>query len=130
MLPSIPMLPSVPMLESSVKKACLGWLKSLPNSHWWSNPVSAYGNAGRPDIEGCLDGSYVGIECKTPAAYKNMMHGMSPAQGRWREHIIRAGGCYIVADSVERLKYHLAHYHLPGYTPGVNPLDPDECTAE
>lgn len=118
------------MLESSVKKACLGWLKSLPNSHWWSNPVSAYGIAGRPDIEGCLDGSYVGIECKTPTTIRKKNRGRSKAQGDWMNFIIEAGGCYVTVASLPELKQSLANYHLPGYTPGVNPRDPDEHIAE
>lgn len=95
------------MLESSVKKACLGWLKTLPHSHWWSNPVSKFGVAGRPDIEGCWDGLYIAIEGKTSTTIKKKFQGRTPAQERWMNFIHSAGGVYVTIAALADLKAEL-----------------------
>jgi hypothetical protein len=98
------------MLESSVKKACLGWLKTLPHSHFWSNPASKFGNAGRPDIEGCINGKFIAVECKTPETIQKKEQGRTPAQSDFMRRIEEAEGVYITTASLLALKLELTGY--------------------
>lgn len=115
------------MLEKSVKTAALGWLNSLPNSHWWSNPVSKYGISGRPDIEGVWESFYIGIECKTPAAFKKKDQGRTKAQSDWMRSVHAADGICVtvstLADLKTGLKDALDHMRL------LDHPDQDERTA-
>ena len=51
------------------------------------------GLKGEPDISGCLDGLWIGIEVKTATGRQ------SPDQIKFQKHITQRGGIYIVARS-------------------------------
>lgn len=53
------------------------------------------GIKGEPDIQGLIDGLWIGVEVKTEIGKQ------SPDQKRFQAAIIRAGGIYIVARSPE-----------------------------
>ena len=52
-----------------------------------------FGVLGQPDIQGCLDGRWIGIEVKTATGRQR------PAQVAFLATIQKAGGLYIVARS-------------------------------
>lgn len=59
---------------------------------------SAYQRAGLPDIIGCLDGRYYGLEVKVPGREA----AVTPRQARTLEEITRAGGVAGVISSVDQ----------------------------
>lgn len=75
-------------------------------SIWWKNDTGAaksmdgkrvirFGLKGSPDILGCLDGLFFGIEVKTPTGEQR------DAQKKFQAVFERSGGIYIIARSVE-----------------------------
>lgn len=74
----------------------------------WSNdtPGLAYTRAGKPfksgltgssDILACIRGRFIGIECKTGTG------SLSTPQRRFRDAVVRHGGIFIEARSVEQV---------------------------
>ena len=49
--------------ESKVKKEITNYLKEL-GAYYFFPVTSGFGRSGVPDIVACLDGKFVGIECK------------------------------------------------------------------
>ena len=49
--------------ESKVKKEVTNYLKEL-GAYYFFPVTSGFGRSGVPDIVACLDGKFVGIECK------------------------------------------------------------------
>lgn len=56
---------------------------------------------GWPDITACIDGRFVGIECKTPSGRQ------SKPQGQMQKSIEDAGGAYIIVRSDRDLNRYL-----------------------
>ncbi len=88
--------------EGAVKKKVVDILKEL-GAYYFFPATHGYGRSGVPDICGCLDGCFFGIECKagsnTPTAL----------QERELKHIRTAGGIALVVSetNIEDLKRQL-----------------------
>lgn len=79
--------------ETRLQKRVQAYLKSL-GAYEFKVHGSAYMKAGIPDIIACLQGRFVGVECKV--GY-NKPTELQKAHGR---QIVKAGGTFIVAYSV------------------------------
>ncbi len=55
----------------------------------------ATGDVGLPDLTGCVDGFLLGIEVKGSGGT------LSPEQEEWRDRMLNAGCCWIVARSLD-----------------------------
>lgn len=68
--------------------------------------IIRFGCPGSPDIIGCLDGRFIGIEVKTPTG------SQEESQVKFQAVFERAGGIYIIArtaeEAVERLEAQLS----------------------
>lgn len=84
--------------ENKVKNACKKELKK--RKIWYYMPVqNGMGVVGIPDIIGCWNGWFVGIETKAPGKMKNV----TPNQKMRLNEIEAAGGLALVIDNVEVL---------------------------
>lgn len=85
--------------EGKVKDAVKKELKK--RGIWYYMPVqNGMGVAGIPDIVGCWNGWFVGIECKAPGKLTNL----SVNQKRRLQEIEDAKGLALVIDDVETLR--------------------------
>lgn len=71
--------------EAKVKKKVVAHLKDL-GAYYFYPVTGGYGRSGVPDIIACMDGKFIGIECK---AGKNKP---TPLQEKNLNEIIAAGG--------------------------------------
>jgi hypothetical protein len=84
--------------ENKVKNACKKELKK--RKIWFYMPVqNGMGVVGIPDIIGCWNGWFVGIETKAPGKLANV----TPNQKNRLNEIEAAGGLALVIDNVEVL---------------------------
>lgn len=83
------------MRESALQAKVIGALRHR-GGYWVVNSPAAYTPSGRPDIEGCYRGAYVGIELKKPKTGTT-----SPAQKLCIARIKAAGGFAFTANSLE-----------------------------
>ncbi|OPY59152.1 MAG: hypothetical protein A4E55_00369 [Pelotomaculum sp. PtaU1.Bin035] len=87
-------------LESSIVKAILKYLNSLPECY----AVKTYGDAkraGTPDIDGCLKGRSLKLEVKRPEPYGTPLTKLqAETLERWR----KAGAITGVVRSVQDVK--------------------------
>lgn len=84
--------------EASIVRAILEYLNSLPGCYaekTWGGP---YGNAGRPDIDGCINGRALKLEVKRPGGRLTKLQAERLA--RWRA----AGAVAEVVCSVDDVK--------------------------
>jgi Holliday junction resolvase len=89
--------------EVKVKRKVVAQLKELGAYHFY--PVTGgYGASGVPDIVGCYQGKFFGIECK---AGKNKP---TPLQQKNLDHITAMGGIALVIneDNISEVRKHLA----------------------
>ena len=70
--------------EAKVKKVVVGQLKER-GAYYFYPVTGGYGRSGVPDVIGCIDGLFFGIECK---AGKNKTTAL---QDKNIEEILRAG---------------------------------------
>tara|TARA_R110000782_G_scaffold77868_2_gene154245 strand:- start:312 stop:635 length:324 start_codon:yes stop_codon:yes gene_type:complete len=77
--------------EAKVKKAVVKQLKEL-GAYYFFPATGGYGKSGVPDVVGCWEGLFFGIECK---AGKNTP---TPLQEKNLREITRAGGFSIVVN--------------------------------
>lgn len=100
------------MKEAEAQRAILDYLR-LKGHFFWRNNTGAFrtswerkdgsygenlmrfGTAGSPDIIGCVNGQFVGIEVKGPRGR------LSPAQEAFRDMLTDAGGKHIEARSID-----------------------------
>ncbi len=75
--------------EAKVKKKVVAHLKDL-GAYYFYPVTGGYGRSGVPDIIACMDGKFIGIECK---AGKNKP---TPLQEKNLNEIIAAGGVALV----------------------------------
>lgn len=52
--------------EAGIVATILKHLRSIPASRWEKTHGGAFGNAGKPDITGCIHGTRVEVEVKRP----------------------------------------------------------------
>jgi Holliday junction resolvase len=77
--------------EKKVKNAVMKQLKALGAYSFY--PVTGgYGGSGVPDIVGCLNGKFFGIECKAGG------NKPTPLQEKNLRDIVEAGGIALVID--------------------------------
>jgi Holliday junction resolvase len=93
-------LPMTP--EGKVKKKVTSILKQL-GAYYFYPVTGGYGKSGVPDIVGCYDGKFFGIECK---AGKNKPTAL---QEKNLTDIAAAGGIAIIINenNIEEVTYHL-----------------------
>lgn len=90
--------------EGKVKDDIMVYLNSLADC-WYFKPVPiGYGRKGIPDFIGCYKGLFFSIEAKAPGG------SMTPWQLKENTSIECAGGCAIVADCNEMVKYVFKKY--------------------
>ncbi len=69
--------------------------------------------AGTPDTTGFMvDGRIIGIEYKTPAAFKTKDHGAKPEQLEHLNEIKQAGGVAGIASNMEQVRQILAGVYI------------------
>ena len=92
------------MRESDVQKAIIQYLEVKHIFHYRNNSGAykaehgsfiRYGAVGSPDIICVINGQYVGIEVKRPGGR------LSPFQKIFAENLVKAGGRYILAFSID-----------------------------
>jgi hypothetical protein len=92
------------MSEKSIQNAILVAVTKLPGSFFWRAnsgvaPIEGrmvrFNLPGCPDILGTYRGRFVGIEVKTPTGRQ------SEAQRRFQAAVLRGGGVYVLARSVD-----------------------------
>ena len=88
--------------------------KEYPNSYWVKIAGGNYQKRGLPDIIGCIDGLFVGIEVKLPER-RNELGAVTPLQQYALDQIHKAGGftfvAYDVDDVLSILKEYFANAH-------------------
>lgn len=77
--------------EGKVKDKVVAILKKL-GAYYFFPATHGYGRSGVPDVVCCLDGSFVGIECKANG------NKATPLQIREIEAIRTAGGIALIVD--------------------------------
>tara|TARA_R110000765_G_scaffold393747_1_gene487180 strand:- start:266 stop:565 length:300 start_codon:yes stop_codon:yes gene_type:complete len=77
--------------EAKVKRVVTKQLKEM-GAYYFFPATGGYGRSGVPDIVGCFDGMFFGLECK---AGKNKP---TPLQERNLEEIGNAGGIQMVVN--------------------------------
>lgn len=92
--------------ETRLQKRVQAYIESL-GGYCFKVHGSAYMKAGIPDIVACLEGRFVGIECKVD---KNKPSELQLAHGRLIE---KAGGVFMVIYSLEEVKENL---YYEGFT--------------
>ena len=88
--------------EGAVKKKVVDILKEL-GAYYFFPATHGYGRSGVPDVCGCLNGYFFGIECKAGSNKPTAL------QERELKRIQDAGGIALVVneEGVETLKPHL-----------------------
>lgn len=77
--------------EGAVKQRAVKILKSI-NAYYFFPATGGYGRSGVPDIIGCIDGRFFGIECKALGKIA------SPLQAQAINNILKSGGIAFVYD--------------------------------
>lgn len=98
------------MIELDVQSLILIYLTSLPKSHFYRVNTGVFPDSdgvrrirtcpkGTPDIKGTLNGRSVVVEAKRSKGGKH-----AEDQKNWQRNHERAGGLYILANSVDAVK--------------------------
>jgi hypothetical protein len=82
------------VLRSKIVKA----LNAYGKGHWVVTVATMYGTGGLPDIVGCYQGYYYGLEVKLPGKE----HTLTERQAYVLKKIQRAGGKSAVVTSVDQ----------------------------
>jgi len=99
------MLPTIivsAMTEASLKAAIMKELSK--EGFFWRVGGGPYGVSGCPDILGIWDGWTIGIEVKTPEAYRKKDRGCTANQIHFMEKMIDNGAIVMVVCSVEQVR--------------------------
>lgn len=86
------------MSEKSIVNSILKYLNSLPQCRAEKTWGGGYGNAGKPDITGCLNGRRFELEVKVPGGKATPLQKVTLEQ--WKE----AGAIAAVVHSVDEVK--------------------------
>src|SRR5665213_3271218 len=95
------------MSETAIKAAIMAFLRK-EGGWWWRQGAGPYQVSGCPDILGVYKGRMVGIEVKTPEAYKKKDGGCTKNQNHFMNKMNENGAFTLVACSVEEVKDFLA----------------------
>lgn len=86
------------MLEADLVKKIKTRLElEYPKSFWFKTHGGPFQMVGLPDLLGCLDGRFIGIEVKLPGKEKNL----TPKQQAVIHRITKAGGIAFMTTSVD-----------------------------
>jgi len=94
--------------EGKVKREVVALLTKA--GAWYCSPITGgYGKSGVPDILACVNGHFIGVECKADATRKP-----TPSQKMQLEFIERAGGTALVIhkDNLDELAAVLSVWSL------------------
>jgi Holliday junction resolvase len=107
--------------ESSIKDAIM---LSLKGEGMFACRVgsSPYQRSGCPDILGVYRGFLIGIEVKTPEAYKKKDRGCTPNQVLFMNRMEDNGALVMVVCSVEQVRVFLAELKLSLQRPSPSEL--------
>lgn len=86
--------------ESSIVHKIIKFLKKEYPGVWWKIHGGPYQQRGIPDIIGCYNGTFCGLEVKRPAKKNNT----TPGQEEQLNLIAKYGGISAVVTSVEETK--------------------------
>ena len=86
------------MTEKAIVNSILRYLNSLPQCRAEKTWGGGYGNAGKPDITGCLKGRRFELEVKKPGGKPTPLQKVTLEQ--WKE----AGAIVAVVHSVDEVK--------------------------
>lgn len=89
------------MTETSIKAAIMKCLSK--EGHFWRVGSGPYQVSGCPDILGVYHGWMIGIEVKTPEAYKKKDHGCTANQIHFMNRMEDNGALVKVVCSVEQV---------------------------
>jgi len=78
--------------ESKVKDRVKKILLKYPKSYYLMPMTGGYGSSGAPDIVACIDGRFIGIECKAKGNKPTAL------QMKHLENIVEANGYGFVVD--------------------------------
>lgn len=98
------------MIESDVQALILIYVTGLPNAYLWRQNSGVFHDsngirriracpAGTPDVIGMINGRFIGIECKRARGGEVL-----ESQKICEKNIIRGGGIYIIARSVDDVR--------------------------
>jgi hypothetical protein len=79
--------------EGYLQTKVLEWLRENGGA-WFNITPSRWSRSGVPDIVGCYNGWFVGIELKKPKQYRIAILGCTAAQMEVAEEITNLGGGY------------------------------------
>lgn len=71
---------------------------------FWRVGSSPYQKSGCPDILGIYQGHMIGLEIKTPEAFKKKGNGCTANQIRFMEKMVAGGASVLVACSVAQVQ--------------------------
>lgn len=92
--------------EATIVAAIMRYLKTLPNCRAEKTHGGSFGNAGKPDITGCINGRRFEIEVKRPGNKPTPLQLKTLEE--WRQAGALAGVAYNVDDVKEILQEELA----------------------
>jgi hypothetical protein len=78
--------------ESKVKDRIKKILLKYPKTYYLMPVTGGYGSSGVPDIVACVDGKFIGIECKAKGNKPTAL------QMKNLNHIVAAGGHAFIVD--------------------------------
>lgn len=99
------------MSESAIKNSIMTALRK-EGGFWWRVGSSPYQRSGCPDILGVYWGVMIGIEVKTPEAYKKKDLGCTPNQVLFMKKMRDNGARVIAVCSVAQVQVFLADLKL------------------
>lgn len=111
------------MLEADRQSLIMIYLTSLPRSFFWRQNTGAaliedrfirFGLKGAPDIQGMLNGVFVGVEVKSSRGKQR------EEQQKWQDNCDLAGGVYILAKTVDKVKGELSRRGFLDYIQTLN----------
>ena len=100
-------MPSKP--ETKIVKKALEYLRSH-GGKWTKIHGGPYQEVGLPDIIGCYEGRFYGLECKTPSAYKHVEMHLTQSQRCCLEEIHSNGGRVAVFCHIYQLGYYMGKW--------------------
>ena len=93
--------------EAPIVRRILKYLRA--QGGWWQKTQGwAYQGGGMPDIIGCFEGRFLGLEVKTPHRFRRADHGISQRQAETLQRLTDAGGLAVCVCSVDQVKEVLA----------------------
>jgi Holliday junction resolvase len=93
--------------ESTIKDSIMAFLRK-EGGHFWRVGSSPYQRSGCPDILGIYRGFAIGLEIKTPEAFKKKDNGCTANQLVFMKKMEDNGALVLVACSVDQVREFLS----------------------